>query len=138
MPSKTPANHRVDIARALRHVREEEAKITQSELAARSGLQQQLISRYESDLGGVEPSASTIFDLETAMAVPHGSVLREAGMFDVPDSLNVELALRLDTSLTPVLREVLIATYDIAVRKSTVEGAKPAAQAKSRRKVAAQ
>jgi transcriptional regulator with XRE-family HTH domain len=138
MPTKTPVGvrHRVAIATALRTVRELQG-LTQTEVAERIGLQQQLISRYESDLGGIEPSASTIFGLEEVMGARHGSVLRTAGLVDDGDN-TVEGALACEPRLTENMREVVLQTYHIALRATAAEAKKPANGGSKTRRAAAQ
>lgn len=135
MPTKTPeaARHRVAIAAALRAVRDRQG-MTQGELAHAAGLQQQLVSRYESDLGGIEPSCSTIYALEAALGVIHGSVLREAGMVDDP-AMSIEGVLDLDPLITADMRATVLSVYEIARRhtgarktRAALKGQKAASQ----------
>ena len=120
MPAKIANNsrYRTAISRGLKEVREH--LVTQTELEQRTGISQQLISRYESVTSDLEPSVSTIYALEDAMAVPHGSVLEAAGLIDdeLLATLTVEKAIRLDPKLSDEMREVVLVTYRTAVRLS--------------------
>lgn len=98
------------VYRAMKAVREaKRPKVTQDDLAALVGIRQQLISRWEGGNPAMEPRPSEIYLIETALAVPYGTVLRKAGM--VTDAVTVEDAILLDPGLDDVAKGTLIGAY---------------------------
>jgi predicted transcriptional regulator len=117
MPAKVTdgARRATAIGTALKTVREALIpRVSQAELGRRANITQQMVSRYEA--GMFEPSISTVYDLESALEVAHGSVLREAGMIE--DGTSAVHMIRIDPSLTEEMRAVVLETYAIAVMQS--------------------
>jgi|SRR5215471_17798515 len=108
--------NRAQIGQGLKKTRERLIPhVTQAELAKRMGyLNQQIFSRYEA--GRLEPTVSTIYQIEEALGVPHGTVLRNAGMIDDVDT--VEARILADPKLRPDLAEVVLSTYSACVRQT--------------------
>ena len=88
---------------------------TQTGLAAVLGVAQNTVSRWST--GEVEPSLSDIVRLEQACEVPRGFVLRSAGY--VLDHETVEDAIAADPRLDAPRRELILATYRVAVAQSS-------------------
>lgn len=76
---------------------------------------QNTISRWST--GDVEPALADIARLEEACGVPRGFVLRSAGF--VVDALSAEEAIEADPRLDLPRRELILATYRVAVAQSS-------------------
>jgi len=90
-------------------------RLTQSQLADALGVAQNTISRWST--GDVEPALADIARLEQACGVPRGFVLRSAGY--VADALSAEEAIEADPRLDVPRRELILATYRVAVAQSS-------------------
>lgn len=76
---------------------------------------QNTISRWST--GEVEPSLGDISRLEEACGMPRGFVLRSAGY--VADQQSAEDAIAADPRLDAPRRELILATYRVAVAQSS-------------------
>lgn len=90
-------------------------RLTQSQLAEALGVAQNTISRWST--GDVEPALADIARLEEACGVPRGFVLRSAGF--VADAQSAEEAIEADPRLDVPRRELILATYRVAVAQSS-------------------
>ena len=89
-------------------------RFTQVELAARLGVAQNTVSRWST--GDIEPSLDDIARIEDVCGVPRGLVLRTAGY--VVESQTPEEMIAHDGRLDPTQRELLLAAYRAALRRS--------------------
>ena len=88
--------------------------LTQVELAEELGVAQNTVSRWST--GDVEPSLDQIAAVEDACGLPRGFVLRAAGYVDASDS--AEAAIAADHRLDAARRDLMLATYKVALRQS--------------------
>lgn len=88
--------------------------LTQVELAEQLGVAQNTVSRWST--GDVEPSLDQIGAVEDACGLPRGFILRAAGYVDSSDS--PEAVIAADHRLDAARRDLMLATYKVAVRQS--------------------
>lgn len=87
--------------------------MTQTELADKMGTTQPQVVQWEKDR---VPGVDQVADLERAMKLPGGYLLRAAGYVD--EVRTVEDAVANDDSLLPGYRQVVLMTYETAVASS--------------------
>lgn len=90
-------------------------RLTQTQIAVALGVAQNTVSRWST--GEVEPSLGDIARLEEACGLPKGFVLRSAGYVD--ESQRPEDVIAGDPRLDPPRRELILATYRVAVAQSS-------------------
>ena len=120
--TRTPARGRARSARRLDEIpplaasirQAYRGRLTQTELAGLLGVAQNTISRWST--GEVEPALGDIARLESACGLPRGFVLRSAGYVD--ESHSAEDAIATDPRLDTPRRELILATYRVAVAQS--------------------
>jgi transcriptional regulator with XRE-family HTH domain len=93
-------------------------RYTQVELAARLGVAQNTVSRWST--GDIEPSLDDIARIEDLCDVPRGVILRRAGYVVEPRTADEMIAH--DARLTPGQRDLVVAAYRAALRRSVTPG----------------
>lgn len=102
---------------ALKRVRESlTPKVTQAQLAEKTGIRQTQISRFENEHAGSEPSLDQLAALEDAMGVERGTVLTVAGY--IREAATADRVLFTDPTLEPELVDVVLDAYRAAQRAS--------------------
>lgn len=89
------------------------ANLNQSDLAATLGKGNATVSEWVR--GRTLPSLAQLLEIEDVVGLPHGTVLRDAHVFGVP---NVEAAIRSDPELDEPAQDLLIREYHRQVRDS--------------------
>jgi transcriptional regulator with XRE-family HTH domain len=104
----------------IREARRE--RMTQVQLAEALGVPQVYVSRWETSR---VPTNGQVGKIEKALGLPAGTLLRRAGY--IADGVDVRAAVMADPNLTPDYRDIVLNTYDMAVKNSA------AAQSKGKR-----
>lgn len=95
-----------------------EAGLTQSDLAARLGVDQRTVSRLEA---GRRPYVDQVLAIDAACGRPAGWILRSAGLIDEISGETAEAAIDQDPLLTEHWRALVLASYRAAASGSADE-----------------
>lgn len=98
----TAAKH--PLGKAIREARKEQ-DISQVELADRLGLAQPYVSAWETFR---VPTVDQVADIETALKLPAGAILRSAGYVTDTDVMTLEQRIAIDSTISRAARQTLL------------------------------